>query len=229
MKYHNINEGIFIERPNRFTAICEINGEKTTVHVKNTGRCRELLTPNAKVFLEKSNSPQRKTAYSLVAVMKNNRLINMDSQAPNKAVYEGIKSGKINLGLGKITFIKAETKYKNSRFDFYAETEKDKIFIEVKGVTLEKNNIALFPDAPTERGVKHINELVEAVSEGYKGVVIFVIQMNDIRFFTPNKETHPQFATALSESETKGVKILAYDCNIVKDGIDIANPTDVVL
>ena len=183
MNYNQIIKGSFIERQNRFKAVCEISSGNIAVHVKNTGRCRELLVPNATVLLEKSTSPLRKTPYSLVAVMKGNRLINMDSQAPNKAVYEALQSGKIDLALGKITYIKPEAKYGNSRFDFYVETERHKIFIEVKGVTLEKNNIAMFPDAPTERGIKHITELTKAVSEGFKAFVIFVIQMKNPRLF----------------------------------------------
>ncbi len=229
MEYKNITEGRFLSRPNRFTAVCEIDGRETTVHVKNTGRCRELLVPGAKVFLEKSGSPARKTPCSLVAVMKGNRLINMDSQAPNAAVLEGLKSGAVDLGLGKITRIKPETVYGSSRFDFYAETASDKIFIEVKGVTLEKDNAAMFPDAPTERGVKHVKELIKAVSEGYKAFIIFVIQMKNPSFFTPNRETHEEFAEAVRLSAEKGVSVLAYDCLVRENGMEIDDKIRIIL
>lgn len=229
MKYNSIIKGIFIERPNRFTAICKIDDITTKVHVKNTGRCRELLIPGTTVFLEKAASPTRKTLFSLIAVMKGNRLINIDSQAPNKVVFEALQSGAIDLGLGKIINITPEVKYGSSRFDFYAETLKSKIFIEVKGVTLEKNNIAMFPDAPTERGLKHIKELTNALSQGYNTFIIFVIQMTDLNYFTPNKETHLDFAIALNNAVKQGVKVFAYDCNVYESEIGIRNTVKILL
>ena len=169
MKYNNIVEGKFLERPNRFISYCEIDNNIEKVHVKNTGKCKELLIPNCKVYLEESDNPNRKTKYSLIAVQKDNRLINMDSQVPNKVVYEAILNNKISLpGLEEdIFYIKPEKTYENSRFDIYIETENKRAFIEVKGVTLEEDDIVMFPDAKTERGVKHINELVKASKEGY--------------------------------------------------------------
>ena len=165
MKYKNIHKGIFKSRPNRFIAQVEIDGVNTTVHVKNTGRCKELLTENATVFLEKSDNPLRKTQYDLVAVYKGDRLINMDSQAPNIVFGEFLKK---NILIKNTTQIKPEHKFNNSRFDFYVEADNRKIFLEVKGVTLEENNVVMFPDAPTERGLKHICELIEAHKQGYE-------------------------------------------------------------
>ena len=219
MKYENIFKGVFIERPNRFIAICEINGKKEFCHVKNTGRCKELLVKGATVYLQKSNNPNRKTKYDLIAVYKGDRLINMDSQVVNKVALEFMP--KLFSDIKKI---KPEYKYGNSRFDIYLETETEKIFVEVKGVTLEKDGIVRFPDAPTERGVKHLNELQKAVIEGYKAYVLFVVQMSDVNFFEPNRETHPQFADALKQAIENGVIPLAYDCSITPDCIEIRNP-----
>ena len=219
MKYENIVKGIFLERPNRFIAICEINGKEEICHVKNTGRCRELLIKGSMVYLEKSLNPNRKTAYDLIAVQKDDRLINMDSQVVNKVAIEFIP----NL-FNNIKFIKPEYKYGNSRFDIYVETETEKIFVEVKGVTLEKNGVVRFPDAPTERGVKHLKELQKAVTEGYKAYVLFVVQMSDVKYFEPNEQTHPQFADALKEAKDNGVIPLAYDCSVTSDEIKIRKP-----
>lgn len=226
MRYENIVEGKFISRPNRFIANVEIGGETVVCHVKNTGRCKELLLENATVFLEKSNNPQRKTLYDLVAVKKGKRLINMDSQAPNKVFYEWVNSGGF---LPDITLIKPECKYKNSRFDFYIETKSDKIFVEVKGVTLENDGVVMFPDAPTERGVKHINELCDCVKEGYKGYIVFVVQMEDVKYFTPNVKTHKAFADALTVAQKSGVEILVVDCVVKKDQLDIKGEVEYVL
>lgn len=226
MKYNNIVEAQFKSRPNRFIAYVDIAGQMERVHVKNTGRCRELLQENAQVYLEKSDDPERKTAYDLVAVKKGNRLINMDSQAPNKAVNEWLHAG----GLFKDTeLIKPETVYGNSRFDFYVETKEDKIFIEVKGVTLEQDNVVLFPDAPSERALKHVHELMEAVKQGYKAYIILVVQMENVKYFTPNRETQPAFADALIEARMAGVQVLAYDCKVDSDTMTIHETVPVKL
>ncbi len=219
MKYENIIKGIFLERPNRFIAICDINGKEEVCHVKNTGRCRELLLKGSTVYLEKSSNPNRKTGYDLIAVQKGDRLINMDSQVVNKVALEFMP--KLFSDIKKI---KPEYKYGNSRFDIYIETETEKIFIEVKGVTLENDGVVRFPDAPTERGVKHLNELQKAVKEGFKAYVLFVVQMLDVKYFEPNKETHPQFADALKQAKENGVIPLAYDCAVTPDTIKIRNP-----
>ena len=216
MKYANIVKGTFIERPNRFIAICQIDGKEEICHVKNTGRCRELLLNGATVYLEKSSNPNRKTQYDLVAVQKGDRLINMDSQVVNKVALEFIP--KL---FSDIKYIKPEYKYGNSRFDIYVETETEKIFVEVKGVTLENDGVVRFPDAPTERGVKHLNELQKAVTEGYRAYVLFIVQMNDVKYFEPNRETHPQFADALKQAKENGVIPLAYTCDVTPDSIKI--------
>lgn len=230
MIYNNIVKALFKNRPNRFIAECDINNENVIVHVKNTGRCRELLTNNANVFLEYFPDTLRKTKFDLISVYKGERLINMDSQVPNKVVYEAVNGGKNILSLDNpITYIKMEQKYKQSRFDIYAESNNNKIFIEVKGVTLEENNIAMFPDAPTERGIKHIHELVDAYENGYMAYIIFVIQMENVKYFTPNYKTHKEFGEALKYASSKGVKILAYDCIISKDSITLNNQVDIKL
>ena len=231
MKYNNIVEAKFLERPNRFISYCEIDNNIEKVHVKNTGKCRELLVPSCTVFLEESDNPNRKTRYSLIAVQKGNRLINMDSQVPNKVVYEALLNEKIILpGLDeKIIKIKPETKYENSRFDIYLETKSKKAFIEVKGVTLEENDIVMFPDAKTERGVKHINELVKASKEGYLSYVVFVIQMSNVKYFTPNDKMHKELGDALRIAKDNGVNILAYDCFVSSDTIEIKDEVKVIL
>lgn len=226
MEYNDIKEGHFLERPNRFVAYVNIDGRKEKVHVKNTGRCRELLTENALVYLDKSGSPGRNTEYDLVAVRKGTRIINMDSQAPNKAVQEWLYTGEL---FPDMTSLKPETKYRNSRFDFYAETPDNKVFIEVKGVTLEQEGVVLFPDAPSERAVKHVEELMEAVKEGYGAYIIFVIQMEGAKYFTPNCPTQPEFAQALLKARQAGVRILAYDCAVTPDSMTIHNPVPVKL
>ena len=219
MKYENIIKGIFLERPNRFIAICEIDGKEEVCHVKNTGRCRELLAKGSVVYLEKSLNPNRKTAYDLIAVQKGDRLINMDSQVVNKVALEFVPELFKNAQL-----VKPEYKYGNSRFDIYVETESEKIFVEVKGVTLEDDGVVRFPDAPTERGVKHLKELQKAVTEGYKAYVLFVVQMSDVKYFEPNRNTHPQFADALTQAKENGVIPLAYDCVVRPDEIKIRQP-----
>lgn len=231
MKYQRMTKAIFLERPNRFVAYCMVNGETHKVHVKNTGRCKELLVSGAVVYLEESHNPNRKTKYSLVAVEKGNLLINMDSQAPNQVVEEALYSGKIKLPniSEPFTLIKREKTYGQSRFDFYLETAKEKIFIEVKGVTLEEEGIVRFPDAPTERGVKHVEELITAAKEGYRCYVIFVVQMVTARYFTPHEVRHPEFAKALIKAEQNGVGILAYTCLVAPDALAIEKPLEVRL
>ena len=226
MKYDNILKGKFILRPNRFIAHIEINGKIEVCHVKNTGRCKELLIPNATVFVQENNNPKRKTKFSLISVIKENKLINMDSQVPNKIVHEWISDGNL---IKDITLIKPESKYKSSRFDFYIETENRKAFIEVKGVTLENQGVVKFPDAPTERGVKHVKELCECVKEGYDAYVIFVVQMKNVLHFEPNVETHKEFAEALKEAKKQGVNILAVDCEVKEDSIKIMDYVKVII
>lgn len=218
MKYGQIEKGRFESRPNRFIAYVDIDGRIEKVHVKNTGRCRELLTEHAVVFLNKSANPARSTAYDLVAVKKGERLINMDSQAPNKAVEEWLLKKEL---FSDVLTVRPETKYGSSRFDFYVETPEDKIFIEVKGVTLEQEDVVLFPDAPSERAVKHIHELMKAVEEGYKAYIIFVVQMSGVKYFMPNRKTHAEFADALLKARQSGVEILAYDCIVTPDSMTV--------
>jgi len=218
MKYSHTCEGLFLSRPNRFIAQIDLNGTKVTTHVKNTGRCKELLVSNAQVILQKSNNPKRKTRYDLIAVWKNGRLINIDSQAPNQVFLEHLQSGQ---HLSDITLIKPETKHGDSRFDFYVEAGERRIFIEVKGVTLEENGVVMFPDAPTQRGIKHLHELIKCVREGYEALVVFVIQMNNVHYFTPNNKTHPAFGDALITAKKAGVTIIALDCTVTKNSLII--------
>lgn len=224
MKYSDIIKGKFKSRPNRFIAIVDNDGTEEICHVKNTGRCKELFVEGATVYLQKADNPNRKTLYDLIAVRKGNRLINIDSQIVNGAALEYMP-----VLFDNIKLIKTERVYGNSRFDIYLETETDKIFVEVKGVTLEKDGTALFPDAPTERGVKHLKELQKAVADGYKAYVLFVIQMDNISHFEPNKETHPQFAEELKNAQKNGVTVLAYNCTVTPDEIKIHNKVNVVL
>lgn len=219
MKYNNIVKGKFINRPNRFIANVLIDNQIEVCHVKNTGRCKELLVKGNTVYLQKSDNINRKTKYDLIAVQKGDRLINMDSQVVNNVVLEYLP----NL-FEKIIKVKPEYKYGNSRFDIYVETETDKIFVEVKGVTLENDGVVSFPDAPTERGVKHLKELQKAVTEGFKAYVLFVIQMSDVKYFKPNDITHPEFAMELKKAKENGVIPLAFDCAITPDSIEIRKP-----
>lgn len=226
MKYQNIIEGTFLERPNRFIAYVEIEGKKETVHVKNTGRCAELLVPGRTVYLQESENPSRKTKYDLITVEKEKRLINMDSQIPNKVVLEWLEAGNL---LNEIVQTRPEYTYGNSRIDLYVETKEKKVLIEVKGVTLEEDGIVRFPDAPSERAVKHVKELQKAVKEGYEAYVFFVIQMRGVRYFAPNVITHPEFAEALADARKAGVRVVAYDCDVTKDSLQISEKVDVVL
>lgn len=226
MRYDNIHKGKFLSRPNRFIANVEIDGKAEVCHVKNTGRCKELLVEGCTVWLEHSDSESRKTAFDLVAVEKGDRLINMDSQAPNKAVGEWLRE-KMPFGEGFSVY--PEKKYGNSRFDFYLESQDRKIFMEVKGCTLEKDGVVLFPDAPTLRGVKHIEELSHCLDEGYEAYIMILVQMSDVKYFTPNYDTHPEFGEALEKASQKGVKILCYDCNVTHDSMTVGKPVKVKL
>lgn len=228
MNYKNIVEGRFLSRPNRFIAQVEIDGREETVHVKNTGRCRELLLPGAKVYLEKAGNPNRKTAYDLVGVYKEGLgLVNMDSQAANVVVGEWLAKQQSGTAPKEITLfsgiekIKAEHTFGKSRIDFFFEVNGRKCLMEVKGVTLEREKIAYFPDAPTERGIKHIQELEAGLELGYDCYVAFVIQMPGILKIYPNDETHPAFGDALRKANRAGVKVLALGCEIREDGLDI--------
>ena len=226
MKYENIIKARFISRPNRFIAEVEIDGNIEIAHVKNTGRCKELLTEGATVYVQKSDNPARKTKYDLITVVKNGMLINMDSQAPNKVFGEWVSQGNF---AADVDLIKPECKYGNSRFDFYIEAGGRKIFAEIKGVTLEEEGIVMFPDAPTERGIKHIKELCECVKNGYEGYIFFIIQMEQCKYFTPNKATHPEFAEALKKARECGVNIKAMNCNVTKDELIILKEVEIKL
>lgn len=227
MRYQSIKTGHFIKRPNRFIAYVEIDGKEEIVHVKNTGRCAELLVPGATVYVQKAEEESaRKTAWDLIGVQKDGRKINMDSQVTNHVVKEWIEAGK---WFSDVTLIRPETTYGSSRFDLYVEYGDKKAFIEVKGVTLEEDGIVRFPDAPSERAVKHMEELQKVVKDGYEAYVFFVIQMKGVRYFTPNRRTHEAFAEALVKAEAAGVKVLARDCEVTKDSITIADEVPVVL
>ena len=218
MRYTNIMAGKFLARPNRFIAHVEIAGREEIVHVKNTGRCKELLLPGATVYVQHFPEGKRKTKYDLIAVEKQNLLINMDSQAPNKVVQEWLMEQE---PFGKITYLKPECKHGDSRFDFYLETEAKKMFIEVKGVTLEEKGVVMFPDAPTERGVKHVQELCHCLEQGYEAAIVFVVQMSGMRYFTPNRRTHAAFAEALERAEACGVGMLALSCEVTPGSLAI--------
>ncbi len=223
MQYENVVEGKFLCRPNRFIAHIEIAGKEEICHVKNTGRCRELLPPGARVWCEVSGNPARKTKFDLIAVQKGNRLINMDSQAPNIAAGQWLKKG----GLGQIEDLRAEQRWGDSRFDFSFTKDGRLCFLEVKGVTLETDGICAFPDAPTIRGTKHLRELAALARQGYGAYALFVIQMSDVRYLHPNAATDPAFAEALREAEKTGVKILAMDCKVTPDEMTLQNPVEV--
>lgn len=226
MKYENTKRAVFLDRPNRFIAHVDLNGQTETVHVKNTGRCKELLIPGTEVILEESVNPARKTKYDLICVNKSGRWINMDSQVPNKAAAEWIRAGRL---FPEEVTLKTEKVYGNSRFDIYVESPCRKAFIEVKGVTLEENDIARFPDAPTQRGVKHVEELIRCQEDGYEAYLLFVIQVKGIREFEPNWSTHPQFGEVLQKAQNAGVHLLAYDCLIREDYIEIQDPVPIRL
>ena len=227
VRYENMVQGVFLRRPNRFIACVEIGGREEVCHVKNTGRCRELLVPGATVWCQKHDDPNRKTKYSVISVQKGSRCINMDSQVPNKVAAQFIAGG----GLGFVPqVLQPEKTYGSSRFDFYLEDDTGKAgFVEVKGVTLERENIAYFPDAPTERGTRHLTELKQAAEEGYRAFVLFVVQMEKILHLEPNRETDPAFAAALAEARDAGVEVLAVGCKITPDSIETAAPIQVQL
>ena len=220
MHYPNMIPGTFLSRPNRFIAHVEIDGQVETVHVKNTGRCRELLPVGAEVWCQKSGNPNRKTKYDLITVRKGDRLINMDSQAPNIAAGEWLRNG----GLGKIENLKAESFHGDSRFDFSFTLNGKPCFLEVKGVTLENDGICAFPDAPTERGTKHLKGLTQAAKDGFGAFVLFVIQMADVKYLHPNDATDPDFGAALREAAAAGVNILAMDCGVDIDRMELRLP-----
>lgn len=226
MVYENIVEAKFIARPNRFIAHVQVNGQLEVAHVKNTGRCKELLLENSQIFLQEFDSPKRKTKYDLIAVLKGDRLINMDSQIPNKVFEEFAKEGRF---IPNITYIKAESTYKESRFDFYIEAGERKIFVEVKGVTLEENGVCRFPDAPTLRGIKHINQLIEATKEGYEAYVVFIVQLDNVSYFTPNDITHKDFGDTLRKAKAEGVNLLALTCSVSPTSIRAKDVLDIVL
>lgn len=226
MQYHSIKKGIFHARPNRFIAHVEVDGAMEVVHVKNTGRCRELLVPGAVVYLEEGRNPSRKTKYDLIAVEKGDLLVNMDAQAPNKVFQEWAQGGGFLPGL---TLLRPETTWGSSRFDFYWEAGERRGFVEVKGVTLEDEGHARFPDAPTERGVKHLEELIRCQEEGYEAAVCFVIQMAGMEDFAPNDVTHPAFGAALRKAAAAGVRVLAQECMVTPETLTMAGPVTVRL
>ena len=226
MQYREVIVGKFINRPNRFIARVEVDGTVETVHVKNTGRCLELLLPGATVYLEKSGNPDRKTAYDLIAVEKGDLLINMDAQAPNRVFEEWVKTGGF---AADVIEIHREYSYGESRLDFCLETSRGLHLVEVKGVTLERDGVAAFPDAPTERGIKHIRELQRAVETGLEATLVFVVQMKPVKAVMPNDETHPAFGMALREAATAGVKVLAYDCCVAPSTLKIDSLIPVIL
>jgi len=225
MTYSNIVSGIFLSRPNRFIAHVQIDEKTEVVHVKNTGRCRELLPAGAKVWCQKADNPSRKTKFDLITVQKGTRLINMDSQAPNIAAREWLLSG----GLGPVQNLKAESFHGDSRFDFSFTLEGKPCLLEVKGVTLETDGICAFPDAPTQRGAKHLRGLTEAAKKGFGAYVLFVIQMEDVQYLHPNDATDPAFGAALREAAANGVQVLAVDCRVTEDTMTIQNYVPVKL
>ncbi len=233
MHYQQIEPAVFLERPNRFIAHCrlESTGEGVTVHVKNTGRCRELLVPGAKVYLEKAQNPGRKTLYDLVMVQKGERLIQVDSQAPNLLAWEAISQCPgILPGVERFGLLRREVTFGSSRFDLYGETDavlSQKVIIEVKGVTLERDGAVFFPDAPTLRGAKHLRELAALTREGYRCAVLFVVQMEDVAYFTPNRETDPAFAEALEQAAAAGVMLLAHDCLVSPEEVRLNRPVEI--
>ena len=225
MEYRNMVPGIFLRRPNRFIAHVALDGVETVCHVKNTGRCKELLVPGCQVWCEVSGNPNRKTTHDLIAVEKGHRLINMDSQAPNAAAKEWLIAG----GLGEISGLRAEVTHGDSRFDFSFQKEGKTCFLEVKGVTLETDGVCAFPDAPTLRGAKHLRELIQAVKDGYGAYALFVIQMSDVTYLHPNDATDPAFGQALREAAAAGVQILAMDCAVTPDTMTLQTPIEIRL
>jgi len=228
MKYNNTIQGIFLKRDNRFIAHVLIGHTEHIVHVKNTGRCRELLIAGVIVILEPSQNPKRKTAFSIIAVYKGERLINMDSQVPNQVVFEALQAGCIT-ELERPETMRREVTFGNSRFDIYFETPEQKNFIEVKGVTLEEEGMVMFPDAPTVRGTKHVYEMIKAVEAGFGGTILFLIQMKDVDYFKPNLKMDEKFSNALVLARAAGVKLLAYDCLVQEDEITFGKKVPIIL
>lgn len=218
MIYQDVRSAKFVTRPNRFIANIEIDGQNEICHVCNTGRCKELLIPGANVLINRARNMNRRTRYDLIGVYKGHRLINIDSGAPNKIVHEWLPTSDLFPGS---RLIKPEYSYGNSRLDFLITTETRKVFVEVKGVTLETDDVALFPDAPTQRGLKHVNDLCQCVTEGNEAYIFFIIQMQGVRHFSPNYATHPEFGMALKKAAAAGVKILALDCQVSPDSISV--------
>ena len=228
MRYHNIVRGTFVRRENRFIGICLVHGKSERVHIRNTGRCAELFVPGASVFLQYAPSPQKKTAYTLIALYKGERLINLDSLAPNKLVLEYLAQGKLLPGMAAAAEeLHGEVSYGASRLDGAFTIAGQRAYLEIKGVTLERDGAAYFPDAPTERGIRHIYELCKARKEGFLAYLIFVIQMQGVSFFAPNYATHPAFAQALQEAQSAGVAILAYDCQVQPECLALGAPVPV--
>ena len=225
MQYLHVISGRFVARPNRFVARVETAAGEETVHVKNTGRCRELLIPGVTVYLSRSGNPARKTAFDLIAVEKGNRLINLDAQAPNQVFAEWAASGGF---LPEVTALRREYVYGDSRLDFCLETPEGRHLVEVKGVTLEEGGRAFFPDAPTQRGVRHIRELIRAAEKGLDATLFFVVQMNDIASVSPNDRTHPAFGEALREAAAAGVRICAGTCRVGPDRLELDRPVPVI-
>lgn len=225
MRYENIVPGTFLRRPNRFIAHVCIEGQEQIVHVKNTGRCRELLPEGARVWCQRAGNPERKTAYDLIAVQKGDRLINMDSQAPNRVAEEWLRAG----GFGSVEALHPETPHEGSRFDFSFVKDGKPCFLEVKGCTLETDGVCAFPDAPTQRGTKHLRHLTALAKAGYGAYVLFVVQMKDVRWLSPNDATDPAFGAALREAASMGVRVLAMDCAVTPESMTIRNPVEVVL
>ncbi len=224
MQYKTVISATFCSRPNRFIAHCLIDGKETVCHVKNTGRCKELLIPGCRVFVTPGENPARKTPYDLIGVEKDGEIINIDSACPNQAVAKWLPTF-----LPKGAIIRPETKFGNSRMDFYAKADGQEFLIEVKGVTLKQNGVALFPDAPTTRGVRHLQELTKAVKQGYTCYVLFVIQMKGVTRFSPNRQTDPNFADALKQAVDAGVKVMALDCKVTPTEMEIDGEIPVVL
>ena len=226
MKYENICRAVFLRRPNRFIAYVDLDGEETVCHVKNTGRCRELLIPGAEVYVQRASKPARRTAWDLIAVRKGKRLINMDAAAPNAVFGEWLRTG----GPGFVPeLIRPECVHGDSRFDFYLEHGSRRIFAEIKGVTLEENGVVRFPDAPTERGAKHLRGLKACLAEGFEAWAVFVVQMRGVSRFEPSRKTDPAFADALAEAAAAGVRVLALDCTVTPDSLAIADSVPVRL
>ena len=221
MRYERVVEGIFKNRPNRFIAFCDVAGTVQKVHVKNTGRCRELLIPGVKVVLSISDNPLRSTAYDLIAVFKGSRLVNIDSQAPNAVVKESFPR------ICPCDTFQPEFTFGESRFDFSAVRDGKRIFVEVKGVTQEDRNHVMFPDAPTDRGLKHVRELTDLSRQGYEGYIVFVIQMSDVDFFVPNYEIHRDFGIALKEASDAGVRVMAFDSQVTEDSMVLGDGVEV--